>query len=513
MEPWNKFTLVDLLYNTEVRNGDSIAVIDNDNRLSYTQLCNKVKGLASYFHMEGIKKGDKVVLQLHNSALFEIVVFALFDVGAVPILTLPAHREHVIDSICAFSQPVGYITMNNYYGVNFEEKGRRIFDKYKCITKFYTEDDLNNILDTVCLELSEYERPLPTDIAFLSLSGGTTGVPKLIPRTHGDYSYNAILTAVHCGISPKTKNLSAIPVAHNFAFGTPGMVGTVYAGGTNIMCDYPSPAEIFDWIERERVTIMSLVPTVVNICIQYRQVDDGNDISTLEYLLVGGSVFPPKLAELAEKSFETKIIQVYGMSEGMTFLTDRNADKNIRYYTQGKPCSKKDVFFIVDKDFNVLPDGEEGEVIVKGPYTIKHYFGDLKENEMCFKNGFYRPGDKGIKHSSGNIVITGRVKEQINRAGEKIMPSEVEKYFINLPSVHECAAIGISDSVLGESICMFYIGDTFLSYKDVVHSFRKSNIEDDFIPDKIVRINEWPLTAVGKIDRNALKGLLTDAGE
>lgn len=507
-ELWNKYTLSDLLCQAEKEHGDNVALIDSENRLTYTQLLNKVKKLASYFAMNDIKMGDRVILQLQNSAIFEIVSFALFEIGALPILILPAHREHVVDAICDVSQPVAYITMNEFYGTDYEEEGKRMQDKHSCIKKLYTVNDLENILNNLEIQLVEYDRPSPEDIAFLSLSGGTTGIPKLIPRTHGDYSYNAIVTAEHCRLDSKTVNLSAIPVAHNFAFGTPGMIGTVYAGGTNVMCEYPSPMEIFDWIEREHVTIMSLVPAVTNLCIQYRQIDDSNDISSLKYLLVGGAVFSPQQAELSEKVLNTTIVQVYGMSEGMTFLTAPDAADEIRYITQGKPCAKEDVFLIVNKSFEEVSDGEEGEVVVKGPYTIKNYYLNAEANATSFKKGFYRPGDKGIKHSSGNIIITGRVKEQINRAGEKIMPSEVENCFIDIPSVYECAAVGVKDEVLGDAICVFYKGDEELTLKDVAEFYRNAKVEDCCIPDKLRRIDNWPLTAVGKIDKNALKGLL-----
>ncbi len=508
IEPWEKYTLSDLLYRAEKKHGDKVAVIDRENRFTYTQLLNKVKKLASYFYINNIKKGDRVILQLQNSALFEIISFALFEIGALPILILPAHREHVVDAICGDSQPVAYITMNEFYGTDYEEEGKRMKEKHSSIRNIYTVNDLEYVLNDVDVRLVEYERPFPKDLAFLSLSGGTTGIPKLIPRTQGDYSYNAIVTAKHCRLDENTVNLSAIPVAHNFAFGTPGIIGTIYAGGTNVMCEYPSPVEIFDWIENEHVTIMSLVPAVANLCVQYRQVDDGYDISSLKYLLVGGSVFSPSQAELLEEVLHTTIIQVYGMSEGMTFLTEIDANDEVRYMTQGKPCAKEDIFLIVDKNFNEVQNGEEGEVIVKGPYTIKNYYKNEEADKKNFKNGFYRPGDKGIMHSSGNIIITGRVKELINRAGEKIMPSEIEKCFLTIPSVCECVAAGIKDEVLGEAICVFYKGNNKLHIRNVAEFFRNAKVEDYCIPDKLMRVEQWPFTAVGKIDKNALKGLL-----
>jgi yersiniabactin salicyl-AMP ligase len=510
MKPWEEKTLFGLLEDTVKKHGEKLAVVDSNHEYTYEQLLEKVCKLSDYLYYLGFRKKDRVIVQIANSAMFEIVIFSLFKIGAVPILILPAHKEHVVDAICQRAEPVAYITMEDFYGTDYRKAAIKLKDKYSFIKHILTVSELEEIIEKENVERADTEPVSPRNLAFLSLSGGTTGIPKLIPRYNGEYCYNAICTAGHCKMDESTVNLTAIPAAHNFAFGTPGMIGTVYCGGLNVMCEYPSPLEIFDMIETHKVTMMSFVPSVVSLCIQYREIDESYDLSSIKYILVGGAMFTSEMAKKCEEILGGILIQVYGMSEGMTFLTDTKADDYVRFNTQGKPCAGEDEFKIVDEDFNPVPDGTEGEIVVKGPYTIHEYYRASKSAQSSFKDGYYRPGDKGIKDKTGNIIVTGRSKEMINRAGEKIMPSEVEKFFADLCGVKNCAALGIKDELLGEAICVFYEGDDEYTTSEVSKLFREKQIEDCCIPDRIIRVMDLPLTPVGKTDKNRLREMISD---
>ena len=510
MKLWQEHTICELLDQTVRVFGDRPAVVDDNQSLTYRQLHQKVERLSSYFYSIEIRKGDRVVVQVSNSVMYEIVIFSLFRIGAVPILILPAHKQHVIDAICERAEPIAYITMDLFYGTDYRDNALRLQEKYDFLKYVYTVAELEREIECEQMKEVAAEKVAPSDLAFLSLSGGTTGIPKLIPRYHGEYCYNSICTAVHCRMDETTVNLIAIPAAHNFAFGTPGMIGTVFCGGCNIMCEYPSPLEIFDRIEKYRVTMMSFVPSVVNLCMQYRDIDDSHDLSSVRYILVGGAMFTPEQAAKCEKMLEGTLIQVYGMSEGMTFLTDPEANDYVRFHTQGKPCAKEDCFMIVDEDFKPVPDGEEGEIVVKGPYTISAYYRATESSRSSFRDGFYRPGDKGIRDVTGNIIVTGRSRELINRAGEKIMPFEVEKCFGDLSGVNSCAAFGIRDELLGEAIFVAYEGNEEYSIQEVSGFFRQRQMEDCCIPDRIKRVTSLPMTPVGKIDKNKLREMCTN---
>lgn len=510
---WETETLVGLLERTAASFGARTAVVDRLERMTYAELLDASKRIAGFFFAHSIEKGDRVIVQMPNSVMFEVVCFALFSLGALPVFILPMHREHVIEALCEASQPKAYVTSQDSLDRECYAIGARMLERCGSLERLFTDVQLRNELSSGRVVECDIEAAKPGDVAFLSLSGGTTGIPKLIGRTNGAYSYNALITARHCRMDADSVMLTAIPAAHNFALGTPGMIGTVLVGGKNVMCEYPSPLEIFDWIGREQVTIASFVPTVSSLCVRYRSIDASDDIGSLQYFLVGGSVFSPVQAREAEAAFEARLVQVYGMAEGMTFLTDLDAPDDVRYGSQGRPRSPEDVFRIVDEDFADVEDGVEGEVIVKGPYTIKRYFGDVPANESSFRDGFYRPGDKGLRLPSGDIRITGRVHEQINRAGEKIMPSEVEDVLMGMDAVSECAVVGVADEVLGTAICAFYIGERDIELVEAAAYMRSRHMEDCCIPDQLQRLDSWPLTAVGKIDREGLKEAAVHGGK
>ena len=503
---WKTHTLIDALRQSASQYPDNVALVDRSSRLTYRILLEQVESIAGYLIDIGVSKSDRVVLQLPNSALFEIVCFALFSIGALPVLVLPMHREHVIAALCRNSQPVAYITAKDPTNSECWETGERIANTCDSIKVLIYDEELRSVLEDGTAVARPHEEPKPCDLAFLSLSGGTTGVPKLIGRTHGEYYYNALITTRHCRMGERTVMLTALPAAHNFSLGTPGMIGTVLCAGTNVMCENPSPIDMFEWIARERVTITSMVPTVSNLCVRYRTMDTSDDISSLRYFLVGGAVYTSDQAREAEDVLGARVVQVYGMAEGRTFLTDLDAPEEVRHFTQGRPCCPEDIFRIVDENFQDVPDGMEGEVVVKGPYTIKRYYNDIPANKESFIDGFYRPGDKGVRLATGDIRITGRVKEQINRAGEKVMPSEVESVMMGIAAIEECAVVGVADELLGMAVHAFYLSEHDLDLNDVIAFLRSVHVEDCCIPDAIHRIESWPLTAVGKIDRNKLKG-------
>lgn len=507
---WETETLSDILRRSAESFGERTAVVDRLMRLTYAELWDASRKVAGLFLANGISKGDRVILQLPNSVMFEVICFALFDIGALPVFVLPMHREHVVAALGRAAQPKAYVTTRDSVDEESYRIGKAMVDRCGSIQKLYTDAEIRVALADGSAAPIDHAKPEPGDLAFLSLSGGTTGIPKLIGRTHGTYCYNARITAQHCRMDADSIMLTAIPAAHNFALGTPGMIGTVLCGGKNVMCEYASPMDIFDWIEREKVTITSFVPAVSSLCVRYRDIDESSDLGSLRYFLVGGAIYSPVQAREAERALGAQVIQVYGMAEGMTFLTDLDAPEDIRYFAQGRPRSPEDVFRIVDENFNDVADGEEGEVVVRGPYTIQRYYSDVPANRESFRDGFYCTGDKGLKLPSGDIRITGRVKEQINRAGEKIMPSEVEAWLLSVPSIKECAVVGVNDEILGTAICAFYIGEEELSLQEVVSLLRDQHIEDCCIPDRLKRLESWPLTAVGKIDKNRLKELASN---
>lgn len=184
-------------------------------------------------------------------------------------------------------------------------------------------------------------------------------------------------------------------------------------------------------------------------------------------------------------------------------------DDPIKWTTkyQGKPISEADEIRIIDEMENEVPIGESGELIVKGPYTIESYYNETKTNVKFTENGFYRTGDRAAIMEDGNVHIIGRVTEQINRAGEKIQPSEMEEALFEIRGIQKAVVVAIEDILLGQRSCAFiqFESGYCLNEKEILNEMQQNGIARYKIPDQIEYIKEWPITKIGKIDINKLK--------
>lgn len=506
---WQCVTFADKIVKWAADYKDLTAVVTENENITYEELYRKTLALASFFTDTGINSGDRVVVRLPNTSAFIVSCLALFEIGAIPILALPSHKEKDLDGIFALAKPSAFLTMDESEDYCESHMALNLAKKYHCEKNLIYESVLRVRMDenTAAPKHVDYKKPSYKDTAMLLLSGGTTGTPKLIPRTHGGYIYNMKMMEYRMRLTESDVYLAVLPAAHNFGLGNPGVLGILDVGGTAVMCRYPSPMEIFSLIEKYRVTFLSLVPSLVSMCIQYREIDGSSDISSLKYLLTGGAPLLHSDALKVGSVFGCKLIQVYGIAEGLICTTSPGDTEETTLNTQGKPISDYDDLHIIDGDGEDVEPGTEGELITRGPYTIKGYYRLPEANRKSFnKDGYYLTGDKAKVTKDGNIVITGRADEQINRAGEKIMPSSVEKYLCRHPDVLECSVVGVPDKVLGEAIFAFIKTEN----KDLTLSQLRAFLSENGVSsykliDRMRIIDNWPLTAVKKIDKKKLK--------
>jgi yersiniabactin salicyl-AMP ligase len=488
-----------------------VALVEDDTRLTYMELDRKADELAAGFFDMGIKKGDNVVVQLPNRISFVITCFALFRIGALPVLSLPAHRERELDGIFGLAKPVAYVIPTAFLGFDYKKMADQLVKKHPSVKLIITDGNSEGgfNLANISMPPADLATPSYRDTALLLLSGGTTGIPKLIPRTHADYAYNAKAAATRCKLNPQSVYLAVLPVAHNFPLCCPGILGTLSAGGKVVLCKTTSCDEAFPLIEKERVTITALVPAMVNLWLEVFEWDSSCDISSLEVLQVGGSMLEENLAKRIMPELKCRLQQVFGIAEGLICCTSINDPDHIIHSCQGRPISEGDELRIVDTDGNDVAAGEYGELLVRGPYTISGYYRAPEQNRKDFTpDGFYRSGDRARMTPEGNIQIGGRIKEQINRAGEKIMPVEIESYLCLHPDIKDAALIGLPDENLGERSCVYLISDNRqISLTDIHKFLNDMGVARYKMPDQIELIDFWPLTSVGKVDKTKLKEL------
>jgi 2,3-dihydroxybenzoate-AMP ligase len=349
--------------------------------------------------------------------------------------------------------------------------------------------------------------PAPSDVGVLLLSGGTTGLPKLIPRTHRDYVYNLEASAEVCGFTPSTVYLVVLPAAHNFALACPGVLGVFSTGGTVVLSPSGSPDDAFPLIERERATVCAVVPPIALLWLDAVTWQD-EDISSLELLQVGGAKFAAERAAEVPGVLGCQVQQVFGMAEGLLNYTRLDDPRDLVERTQGRPLSPADEIRIVDEDGKQVAPGDVGELLTRGPYTLRGYCRAPEHNARSFTpDGHYRTGDLVRQLPSGHLIVEGREKDQINRGGDKISAEELENHLLAHPAVHDAAVVGVPDPVMGERTCAFLIiredGKT-PTLPEIKDFLRTRGLAAYKFPDRLETADAFPRTPVGKISKKAL---------
>ncbi len=507
---WHTKTLGQELKDWAKRYGEAVAIVDGNNRLTYRDLDTAADALASGFSLLGVCRGDRVLLQLPNKAEFVVSIFALFRLGAIPVLTMPASREADIDALCAHAKPVAYITTSTHLGFDYGPMQQRIGRKYPFIKHLISDDSrtpgtlaLSDIRGTQPTDLDE---PEYQDTALLLISGGTTGTPKLIPRRHTDYAYVARATAERCGMNRNSVYLAVLPAAHNFTLCCPGILGALSSGGRVVMCQSTSCDEAFALIEREKVTHTALVPSLLNLWLDAREWEQA-DLSSLQLLQIGGAPLDPSVAARVTPVLGCRLQQVFGTAEGLICVTSPDDPPDVILNTQGRPVCADDELRIVDANDNDVPPGEEGELLVRGPYTIGGYYEAPEANSRAItRDGYYRTGDIARITPQGNLQIRGRIKDQINRNGEKIAAVEVENHLRAHPLVQDAAVVGTPDADLGERLCAWIIPANGQQLTLVqLYGFLEANgVPRHKFPDQLEHIEAWPVTSIGKINKRKL---------
>lgn len=505
---WQGEALGSLLDKHVEQNPERVALVCGSRRWSYVDLHEQANQLAAGFQRMGLQAQDRVVVQLPNIGEFFIVLFALFRLGVIPVLALPAHRRSEIQHFCQHSEARAYVIAAEDEGFDYRQLAREVKTQASSELQVFVVGEAQEFtaLDTLYDTPSSLPAIPASHLAFLQLSGGSTGQPKLIPRTHDDYFYSVRASADICGLSAETVYLCALPVAHNFPLSSPGSLGTFYAGGTVVLARRPTPEEAFPLIQAEGVTLTALVPSLAMIWLEGAKTRL-NDLRSLQCLQVGGASFAPEIARRITTELECRLQQVFGMAEGLVNYTRIDDTDELITTTQGRAISPDDEIRIVnDDDVDVIP-GTTGHLLTRGPYTIRGYYRADEHNLRAFTaDGYYRTGDLVRQLPSGHLVVEGRAKDQINRGGEKIAAEEVENHLLAHPEVRDAAIVAMPDLYLGEKTCAFVqLHNPALRPAQLMAFLRQRGMATYKLPDRILVVDSFPITAVGKINKRALR--------
>lgn len=495
---------------------DAVALIDGERALTYRELDQAANRLAAALSRRGLRRGETALVQLGNVAEFYIVFFALLKIGVAPVNALFSHQRTELEAYARQIEPALLIAdrahglfASDDYLTQLREATPSI--RHVLLNRDGGEQGLARLLEQPADGF--IATPTPADeVAFFQLSGGSTGTPKLIPRTHNDYYYSIRRSNEICRFDADTRYLCALPAAHNYPMSSPGALGVYLAGGTVVLANDPSASHCFPLIARHQINVTALVPPAVSLWLQaLREGEDRAQLASLRLLQVGGARLSNALAARIPAEIGCQLQQVFGMAEGLVNYTRLDDSDERIFNTQGSPMCPDDEVWVADENGNALPAGQVGRLMTRGPYTFRGYYLSPEHNARAFDaDGFYCSGDLIAIDEDGYITVQGREKDQINRGGEKIAAEEIENLLLRHEAIIQAALVSMEDSLMGEKSCAFLVTRRAVKAVEIRRYLRELGVADFKLPDRVESVAELPLTPVGKVDKKQLRQRLAE---
>lgn len=518
---WDGRTLWQMVADTVRRLPDKTALVVGALRQTYRELDDISAALAAALLGHGLQPLQRVVLHLPNSAEFVHYYLALVRMGAIPVMALRAHREGEVKHFVRASGAVAYIAPDVVRGFDHRALGATLQSEFPALKTVVIVGRANagQIAHVDLLAegraISDRERRLEAvsvdaqDVGTILLSGGTTSLPKLIPRTHQDYVLNAKLCGAAAQFDEHTVFMPILPLAHNYNLASPGILGTFYYGGTVVLAPSTETEEIFSLAQQERVTVIASVRPLVARWLDTPHLDRW-DLSALRVVQNGGTRMPPEFRKRMIERLHVIPQEIYGTAEGLINMTRLDASEDLLMNSSGRPVSDLDELRVVDENGNDVPDGASGELLTRGPYTIRGYYNAPEVNASAFTaDGFYRMGDIVRKHGR-DLYVEGRKKDMINRGGEKIDCEEVENAILQHPAVQSASLVAMPDRDYGERACAFVRlkqGQT-LSFDELIAFLERAHMARFKLPERLEVVDAFPTSPVGKVLKRELRELI-----
>ena len=499
---------------------DKVGLADDTARFTYRQLREKVDRLAVGFMRLGINSKDFVLLQIPNWHEYIFTFYALQKIGAITVLLIARHGLAEIKHVSGLTNPVAWVGPVRYRNTEYLPMIKQVAEENPSLKHFISvrsephdaftplEDLIEEAeLTPASLAALEARRPDPMEVSMILLTGGTTGLPKAVPRTHNDYIASVEYHSKAWEVTSEDVVLSAAPVSHAQAMHN-GVGGAFFNYATYVVTDSTDARDICGIIAREKVTAFPTVPALVQRMLGLDNLKE-YDLSSLKKIYAGGAPSTPEMVKEIYEKLDCKFVNAFGSAEGSGAMTRLDADIETICTTVGRIDCPYATFRILDQYEQDVPRGHEGELCTKGPNIFTGYFKSHEDNLKTFTpDGFFKTGDLARIDESGIIMITGRIKETILRGGETISAVGIERLISKHPDVAEVAVIGMPDKEYGERICAYVRlkeGVQSLSLQELVAFLRNSGASVMQLPERLEIIDRIPLTGVGKADKKVLK--------
>ena len=515
---WLGMTWSDLVDKASDIYPDKVALVDGVISMTYGELRNKVDRLAVALMNLGIKEKDWVLLQFPNWHEYIISFFAMQKIGALTVLLIPRHTQTEINHFASLTRPVAWILPSRYGKIDYQpiiddvtKENPQITNIIQVRAEKGSYPTLYELIEKTeltpeNLKALDARRPDPDEVSHIMPTGGSTGLPKASVRTHNSYITNVEYHAKVWEITSNDTLMVITPVGHSMAMHW-GIGAAFINYAKLVLLDSTAPEDICAWIEKEKVTAVPSVPALITRMVTMEGLEK-YDLTSLKKISLGGAPSTPELLKNAYEKLKCLVINAFGSSEGTNISTRPGDPIETILNSVGRPACPYDTIKIIDEAGNEVAPMAEGELVSKGPGIFTGYFRSEAENADTFTpDGFFKTGDKARKDHKGNITITGRIKDIINRGGEKISAIDIENRMCAHPAVHEAAVVGMPDAVLGERICAYVVmkaGQT-VTFEEIVTFLKQGGASVQQLPERVEFATELPVTKIGKIDKKALR--------
>ncbi len=420
---WRGYTLDSLLRDWALEYGPRTALVHGDTRLSYAHLNRRVDRMAAAFRLRGLRPGQRVVVQLPNVPEYVITVFALMRAGVVPVYCPLSYRTPEVPHIVRVTQAVGYVGPATHQGFDHTAMAAGIAAQWPFLRRVFTFDEPGTsspygglTTDPAGCQYSPLgaldSPPGPAlalsadEVAFFEPADVDGELPRLVPRTHNDYDYQARAAAELVGLTADDVYLAALPTGSGLAFGGPGIVGTLSRGGTVVLVDGEDPSAWLSAIERERVTITALPSGSAHRWADVLLTTQA-DLGSLRLVQICGELLPRETAERLGAALGCRPRPVFALAEGLLLMTRPDDPVETLLTTHGRPLSPDDEIRIVDADGKDVPEGEPGELLARGPSTARGHYREPERNALSFTaEGYVRSGVLARRDLEGNVVVS-----------------------------------------------------------------------------------------------------------
>jgi len=515
---WRGLTLGELVDRAADIYADRVGFVDQRSRMTFREAAQLSSSLALGLSEMGVTPGERVLLQLPNWNEFVIAYFAIQKAGAIPVLLIDRYRQHEIDHLIKLTGATAWIVPERFGKTAFApivddvvrqnpEMKRVLWVRGKGGEGANSLEELieKNPLTADKAQKLASLKPDPLNVAHLAPTGGTTGLPKVVPRTHNSLICGVEYASMAWDYTSDDTCLLAGPLGHDLTF-TKGFLGGVLTCARLVFLEKPEMESICKAIETERVSAIVWVPTLASRFINFESLGE-YDLSSLKKMHSGGAVSQPDLVKRVT-ALGCTYYNGYGGTEGQTTITRREDPFDKVCSSVGRPTCPYDSYRTIIVDGVDAPEGEAGELVIKGPGVFTGYLDSPNENADAFtESGYFRTGDLAIIDSEGRISLVGRAKEMINRGGESISATEVERLLTSQPGVAAAAAVPMPDPDLGERVCAYVLSEagSELTFEGIIKMLKEADASVLYLPERIEFVEDFPLTKAGKVDKKVLR--------